>query len=612
MHDLIDIVEEFNEKFLKLLYTLIKMPWRIIESLRESSNVYIKPFRFFSYISSTTLLIIVFLNRFDLVTFWSVKYALPSYWEAYYQSMDEVAITLFPVLGFFFIIAIFSLLTSFLFRASKFSFQQHLSFIFYQAGTLLIYYLLAIGVIILFEDLIQSVQVFEFLLYIFLFLVPVIFIIWTQWNLGGLKLLRPVKSVSIILLTGLIFSSFYYDIELDRIANDFFLYKKDRQHPLVRETTPVSKTRLFEDTEEFYLLPVNTESESNEYLIGLWDFNDENVQVKVVSETLEDFAIIDEDVYDWITFYNFEEQSYAIVQADTNSVIYNQLWQLSTEKSKLIVGDSILFNYHSKMIKSGDKLLLSGTNKESQASLFQVLSDSLKLIVSLNESNTSFGYLVTLNDSILFSIAGNQSNGSLNRIYINRINLETLELEKEISLFENRLVSLPPLNHLENYPTYNPWLSISKDSTAIFIVFQLMTEKTFELQLYKLDLELNLIKQSFLHLPAHLSYFYSYVLDEQHLYVFGRSFTLIPASFSGTEASYPFIAKFSLVDLSLLETIDLEPLVPMYKNRKLYGGTEYQLYMYRTKMEVSEGMINLLMMNEQAIDRIRIPINGSE
>jgi hypothetical protein len=128
MNDLIDLIDEFDKKFLKLLKHVVLKPEIVLQSLLKSESQYVKPFRFFSYISSLIILIVVFLNRFDIAGFWSESFFLPSYWEQYYQSANEVSITLFPITGFFFIIIIASSLSFLLFRKLKLHFKSYVSF----------------------------------------------------------------------------------------------------------------------------------------------------------------------------------------------------------------------------------------------------------------------------------------------------------------------------------------------------------------------------------------------------------------------------------------------------------------------------------------------------
>ncbi len=607
MNDLIQIVEDFNKKFIELIKHIILKPEVVIDSLSDETSTYIKPFRYFSYISSSILVIVILLNRFDIITFWSEEYFLPSYWAEYYKSLDEVSLTLFPITGFFFIIAIASFLSFLLFRNPKRPFKNHLYYTLYLSGTLVVYYFVVMGILVVIINWWPDIS--EIIVLCFGVVVPGIFILRSQWFLGGIKILRLIKSALIMVLTGFIFISFYFDLELDRIANDVLFYKKAQQQPINREIASLKRTQLYTDKDNLYLYPVNTHSDIDKFLFGIWNFDSEKIEVHVLEDALVKDNTLSTDDINNIALYHFNNESFVIIHIHLNEGSVSEFWRISQDNNKMIAEDSVLFSPLSSMLALGDSLLLTGKNYNQQATLYWIQNDSLRLCFNLEDPETNFDYILSTNDSTLITLVSKTDKDNLKEISIRSLNISDAKIEKQVQLFENRVAKVPAYREWNslNYKVYNPWMSKSSDGNAIYVAYQLMTETTFELQIFKLDKELNILDKNYFTMEANLSYFYAYGLDGDGLFVFGREFILVPSNPFGKEASHPFITWFDLTDLSSEKTQYLEQLIPLYQNKKLFGGIEFQLYMYNAKMKILKDSIELLWMHEDGIEKIVVP-----
>ena len=609
MNDLIAIFENFNKKFIELLKHIILKPEAVVDSLSDESSTYIKPFRYFSYISSSILVIVVLLNRFDIIGFWSEEYFLPSYWEEYYQSLDEVTITLFPITGFLFIIAISSFLSYLLYSNPKRPFKYHLDYTLYLSGTILIYYLILTPILGLIIN--WWFEMPEIILLCFVFVFPGIFILWCQWFLGGIKVLRILKSIMIMVLTGFVFSSFYFDLELDRVANDAFYYKQAQQELVIKEVAPLNRAQLYNNEDNFYLFPVNTHSDNDKYNFGLWDFKSDKTIISALEDTLVKINELPGDNINDIALYHYNNQSFAIVHNHVNGGSMNEFWRISQENNQMIAEDSLLFSPLSSMIALGNNLLLTGINSNQQATLYWVRNDTILPFFNLEDADTNFDYVLPVNDSTQITVVSKTDKDNLKEISIRRLNINDGKVEKQIQLFENRVAKIPAYSEWGglNQKVYNPWISETHDGKAIYVAYQLMTEKTFELQIFKLDKELNILAKNYFTLDANLSYYYAYGMDSDGLFAFGREFILVSSNLLGKEACYPFITRFDITDLSNEKTQYLEQLVPLNNNKKLGGGIEYQLYMYKAKMRILKDSIELLWMHEGAIEKFVVPKN---
>ncbi len=94
---------------------------------------------------------------------------------------------------------------------------------------------------------------------------------------------------------------------------------------------------------------------------------------------------------------------------------------------------------------------------------------------------------------------------------------------------------------------YKPKLMLSADSTEIYATFQIMTEKSFELQMFTLDRDLNITKQANFTTDHNLTYFDDYFIAEDGFYVVGRIFTIVPKDILtlGENNGRYFIARFN-------------------------------------------------------------------
>jgi|GEM_PF-4763518 len=627
MNDFVELVEGFEKRLFKLLKDLLVNPGTVLQSLITGEPEYIKPYQFFNYVSSLIVLIALLLNWFDIVGFWTKEFFLPNYWDKYYQSANEISLTIFPVIGFFFIIAIASCLSFVLFRKPKLSIKHHFFFTLYQFGTILIYFMVFLAIFItvysvvdITNDVIETF--FEGLVYLLLFVIPSLIIIRIQWSFMGIKWLKPIKSIILILLTSNIFLSFYYDYndDLELILNNEIFYKQAKEAPMNPVRVPDIRKIYYEKSEAQYPFPANTHSESEKFILGFWDSKKSRINVVSLSDTLTMINHINEpDMHD-IALYYLNEQPYAITHNHLDESNVNRLWAISKEKTNLISEDSIRFNTLSSMIVKNDTVLVSGISEGREPALYTVQSDSIQLYMQFGDSTSNIVFMLQPAASTLFTITSTFDNNILRAISVNKIDLDKKEIEKSTQLLDNQVADIQPIHEFDWYEAVrnitNPWMGMDEDSSTLYIAFQLMTEETFELQIYKLDLDLNVIKKEYYRPEGNLSYFYAYAMDQNCLYVFGRRFLLVPSSLFGSELSYPFIQRISMDDLQLEDTMYFEKLVDL-DGGNLFNGIEYQLYGYDAKLRVDEDSIYLLWMSSERIEQIRlkktnhIRINGS-
>ncbi len=607
MDDFIDLIVEFDKKFLKLLKHIVLKPEIVLQSLSKSESQYVKPFRFYSYISSLVILIVVLLNRFDIAGFWSESFFLPSYWERYYQSANQVSLILFPFLGLYFIIIIASFLSFLMFRKLKLYFKYQVFFTLYQSGTLLLYYLVALTLILVLDnylDLVWVDSLFMGFIYLLFIIIPGLFVIRSQWSLGGIKWLRPVKSIIIIILTGFIFSSFYFDLELDRIINNEFFYRNAKEEPLSLEKVPIIRKVKYESQENDFLFPVNTHTDSAFYLYGIWNGEKSQIDIRLLSDSLPHINNLNEKTHwNWhdISLYHFNNRFFAITHIHLDKGSINKLWSISKETVKLIDEDSLRISTLSSIISKNDSVLISGKNQQKHAALYYILSDTLELFMQFKKPESNIDFMILTNPNTLFTVNSTVENKKMSSIFVNKINLNQKEVEKSIQLFENRIANVPAYHEWNsaNRKIYNPWIGISEDSSAIYVSYQLMTEKTFELQLFKLDSNLNLIDKNSYNPPGNLSYFHAHTIYQDTIYAFGRRLLLVPSSPFGKQFSYSFLTKFSANDLKPIETIYLE-------ESNAFFDVRYELFMSDAKLNVDKDSIYILWSNGDQIEELRI------
>ena len=140
MDDIIELFVDFEKKFFKLIKHLIIKPKLVYDSLLNKETTYTKPFKFYSVISSFTLFLILLSNRFNFFNLWNDKQVLPKYWVEYYSNINEISLTLFPILGFLFIAILLALFSFLLFRKPKKNILFHFNYALYVMSLMILYY----------------------------------------------------------------------------------------------------------------------------------------------------------------------------------------------------------------------------------------------------------------------------------------------------------------------------------------------------------------------------------------------------------------------------------------------------------------------------------------
>jgi hypothetical protein len=478
----------------------------------------------------------------------------------------------------------------------------------YQCGTLLLYFLVVLTVIITLEVIANLKEpwvesLFIGLTYFLILVLPGLFVIRTHWPLGGIKWLRPVKSITIMVLTGFIFSSFYFDLELDRIINNELFYRKAKEEPISLEKVTASRNTFYESQESHYLYPVNTSTDHKNNLYGFWDYENNQVDISLLKDSLLFINNLEETSVHDISLYHFNSQSFAITHNHLDSMSTNRLWSFSEDTVNLIEEDSLRISTLSSMISIDEDVMLTGHNQQKHAAIYLIHSDSIELLMQLREPETNIDFMMQTSAHTLFTVNSTTDKKNLNSIFVNKINLNNKSVEKSIQLFENRVTNVPAYYEWNNAnrKIYNPWIGMNADSSMIYVCYQLMTEKTFELQLFKLDLNLKILEKNYFRPQGNLSYFYAYTINQHSLYVFGRRFLLVPSSPFGKEKKFPFMTKFGVDDLKPLETIYLEK-----QDSHNDGSLEYQLFMYDAKLKVDTDSIYIFWSHPDRIEEIRL------
>jgi hypothetical protein len=308
---------------------------------------------------------------------------------------------------------------------------------------------------------------------------------------------------------------------------------------------------------------------------------------------------------DWndISLYHFNNRFFVItnIQNYKDEKSVNKLWSISKETVKLIDEDSLRISTLSSIISKNDSVLISGKNQQKHAALYYILSDTLELFMQFKKPESNIDFMILTNPNTLFTVNSTVENKKMSSIFVNKINLNQKEVEKSIQLFENRIANVPAYHEWNsaNRKIYNPWIGISEDSSAIYVSYQLMTEKTFELQLFKLDSNLNLINKNSYNPPGNLSYFHAHTIYQDTIYAFGRRLLLVPSSPFGKQFSYSFLTKFSANDLKPIETIYLE-------ESNAFFDVRYELFMSDAKLNVDKDSIYILWSNGDQIEELRI------
>jgi len=564
MDDLIEFFEDFNKKFLVLIKHLIVRPKLVFESLLNKDKVYTRPFKFYSVVSSFTLFLVLLSNRFNLLSFWNDKYVLPKYWSDYFNNINEISLTLLPILGFLFFITLLSLFSLVLFRKPKKNILFHFSYAMYIVGIIILYldlFMLPLSLVV------NQVSINSNLLYIISFVffaIPMAYIGYAYWIWFGTKILKAIKILILMAGTTYLYATIYFDGHLEEIINNQMFYSKDARDEIKSDLVFSNKIYAEKDWRFLYL-------EFNSF----YDFKP---LLATVSTSVDSINIdrIDNDTMTFVNhlvspntlsvnLFNYSSNPiYAITKSnetDSSSQI-NHLWRITEDSVNLIVSDTLLFDVYSKIVPQKENLILTGQNRKKQASIYSILEEGIEPLYSLDDSVTYIEDLIPLSkeqDDFLF-LSSKLNENSLESVTIHHIQLGDSVILNKTRLFQNTFAYIPHHfdYHLSDF-TYikknicTPKLIMSKDSSEIYVLFQIMTEKTFELQMFTLDRALNIISQSNYTTNYNLTYFDDYVLEEDNLYLVGRVYSIVAKGIStfGENSGRSFIAKFNTRDWTL-------------------------------------------------------------
>jgi hypothetical protein len=559
MDDILETIVDFEKKFFRLIKHLVMRPQLVFESLSNKENKYTKPFKFYSIISSLALALIFISNRFDFLQFWDDDYLLPNYWIEYYENADEIGLTLLPILGFLYFIVLLAIMSFLLIRSPKRSFLFHLSYHMYVFSAIILYLIILLPPLVLFvrETGLAEYNLSEFIFYIILIGVPILFIARSLWAWTGRPVSKAIKILIVIGGSSLIYYTTYLDSALEYRVNNYFFYKKDWQPEIKSDLSPnyIELARYHNDVRQriqnithfdeypliasiphFFVDSVNIGILRKDSIALLAAFEQKNQLLN-----LNLFNLTDHGAYA-ITENRFDETG-----EENNTT--NSLWEIGNEGIKEVLNDSTILNRFSFLLSYQKYLLLTGSNKKTQGSIYQISEGQIQPIYSLEEESTSVDALFTFSNETkdLLFLSSKTTKESLESISLHKFRLSD-SLHQETKLFTNTFAKIPPQFNWGYYNSiiHNPQLLVGQDSSSIYVAFQIMTDKTFELQLFVLDLELNIRNQSRFTTAHNLTYFDECRLYEDKLYVLGRVFPIVT---NNSVEGKAFIAKFSVAAL---------------------------------------------------------------
>lgn len=556
MDDIIELFSDFEKKFFKLIKHLLIKPRLVFENTINKGTAYTKPFKFYSVISSVALFLILLSNRFDFLKFWDQEYTLPNYWVDYYNNVNEIGLTLLPILGFLFFIVLLALFSFLLFRKPKKGFLIHFSYSMYIVSMLILYFIIVIPIWVFIArlNLFEYGVLEEIMIYTLFFAIPMSYIGWAYWIWAGNATLKTIK---IVFMLGAIF--YIYDISYienspEKSINNQIFYSKDARDEIISDLVPIDTT-LIPDNDAFWYFSYNTSYNFNPLVASVSDTGDSLTFERIDKDGIKFINQIVQPNLGSVNLFNYAgHPAYAITQAynidlETRT---NYLWRITEENTKRVYSDTTLFNVFSILIPHNDRLILTGQNIKNQGSLYEILENGIIPIYSLSDSLTTIDDIIPLSNEsneMLF-LSSKLKDKNLESITIHYVQGADSFTTHKTRLFYNTFANIPA--HFSGYKhhetkIYKPKLMLSADSTAIYATFQIMTEKSFELQMFTLDRDLNITKQANFTTDHNLTYFDDYFLYEDDFYVVGRIFTIVAKGISVSDENNGryFIAKFN-------------------------------------------------------------------
>lgn len=605
MDDIIELFTDFEKKFLKLIKHLLVNPKSVLENLINKEKAYTKPFKFYSVISTITLFFILLSNRFDLLAIWNDDPVLPQYWVDYAKNLDELKLTLLPILGFLFCIFLLGVFSFFLFRNPKTKISIHFSYAMYIDGMMILYLDVIIPFAFVWINYISFNTFSDIMINVLVFGGPLFYLVRAYWVWDGKKIIKFVKILLLAVGTAFVYFQVYIEGDLEEMINDKLFYRKEGVGQIVSDVVPTdaplvprtSWTSYFRYKSYFDLNPLVTDVSYVGDSLIIKRLDDQGL---VFQGIIEEPGIIN------LTLFNYHASgSHAIAESgklDSPTPTHN-LWKVDENESKLIASDSLLFNEFSVMVPANNRLLLTGQTKNKQGAIYQILDDDISELYSLSQSATHIDDIlpVSLDGNKLFFLSNKVNDNSLESVTIHYLDLEDSTAINQTRVFHNTFASIP--TYYSNYcrtKIYNPKIVLNSDSSAVHVIFQIMTERTFSLQLFTIDRNLKVINQTNYTTDYHVTYFDDYKLVDDVLFVVGRIFSIVPKdiSFFGMNDGHvgrSFIAKFDdELQLSQMKIID-----------KKGWFDDFSLYVPDIHLEVDQDSIQVLTISA-SVDEWRI------
>ena len=553
MNDFIELFTEFDKKFLRLIGHLVSKPKKVLSAIINDSKEYTAPFKFYSYLASFTLFIILFLNYGGSLSFTDDNPAIPEYWIDYFNSLSDLLITLVPLIGFIELILILSLLTFLLFIKSKISFFNHIKYNTYLVPLVALYLVMATGLFSLVTDTLSQDTLF-FLLGI-IFLVPAIIITIAYTAFEGNIFLKLLKSVFILSLSIFVFLFVFYDLEIDRIIHDRLFYSQDFKSEIVTKVPAHTKENYYHiDSLEDQVMIAFESAYDYERPIAIYSSSKETYSFyRSTDKGLEGVESI-EGVFVNISMYNFYGYPlYVIAKTyDWENDRYQEavVLSLGNDDSKVLEQTQSTFNTFSDMALFNKELYISGYNEHSLPSIYKIANDSISPVLTLDYKNSHIDeFIPATKDSLKFWVLLHERNEAEELVSISMVLCDTSGNTEDLAvkLYDNRFSSFSAI-YGELYPErkiFNPRLITNSDSTRFYVFYQIMTNESFELQIHCFDTKLKELYATHYTTDYNLTHFDSYTVENE-IYVQGKIYSLVNKGMFSDPFSYPFVAKFDI------------------------------------------------------------------